>query len=85
MGRVLAVAVVGVLLFFAYRYAVRESGADIERQVLDDAVAQYGIAKRHGNACGQASAVAAAALQAKDEGAFAKWKQVEAEECSISP
>ena len=55
----------------------------IENQVAEDAVKQYEIAKRNGNATDayvHAGLVAAAYLQAKDEVNYKKWKDIENEE-----
>lgn len=52
----------------------------IEQQVASDAVRQYQIARRNGNAmgaCVQAGLVSAAYLQAKDEATYQKWKATE--------
>ena len=52
----------------------------IEKQVAQDAIKQYRIAKRHGSAIDayvQAGIVAAAFLQAKDEANYKKWKKIE--------
>lgn len=56
----------------------------IENQVAADAVHQYEIAKREGNAiqvCVQAGFVSAAYLQAKDESNYQQWKKIEGEDC----
>jgi hypothetical protein len=55
----------------------------IQQQVAEDAVKQYQIAKRSGNAIDayvHAGLVCAAYLQAKDEPNYQKWKKIEAEE-----
>jgi hypothetical protein len=52
----------------------------INNQVAEDAVKQYEIAERGGNAADtyvHAGIVAAAYLQAKDEANYQKWKQIE--------
>ncbi len=57
----------------------------IEQQVAADAVKQYEIAKRNGSAMDayvQASLVAAAYLQAKDEVNYTKWKAIEKQEAA---
>lgn len=59
----------------------------IHRQVADDAIAQYEIAKRQGDPiqiCVQAGMVAAAWLQAKDEAQYREWKDVEARDCAAA-
>jgi hypothetical protein len=56
----------------------------IENQVATDAVSQYEIAKREGNAiqvCVHAGLVSAAYLQAKDEPNYQKWKKIENDDC----
>jgi hypothetical protein len=57
---------------------------NIERQVADDSVKQYEIAKTSGSAvdrCVQAGIVAAAYLQAKDDAEYKHWKQTEGSDC----
>ena len=57
---------------------------DIERQVADDSVKQYEIAKTSGSAvdrCVHAGMVAAAYLQAKDDVNYKLWKQTEGLDC----
>ena len=59
----------------------------IEAQVAKDAEQQYEIAKRQGDAmqaCAQASLVAAAYLQAKDEAKYAEWKGREKSDCAAA-
>lgn len=61
--------------------------SNIEAQVANDAVKQYNIAKTSGtpmDVCVQASMVSAAYLQAKDDTNYAKWKQLEAADCSAA-
>lgn len=56
----------------------------IENQVATDAVSQYLIAKRQGDAiqvCVQAGLVSAAYLQAKDEPNYRQWKETESADC----
>jgi hypothetical protein len=60
---------------------------DIHAKVATDAVAQYGIAKRGGDAmqtCVQAGLVAAAYLQAKDEASYNTWKTTEKADCAAA-
>ncbi len=57
----------------------------IEQQVAQDAVDQYNIAKRQGDAiqiCVQAGLVSAAYLQAEDEGNYNLWKSTERSDCN---
>lgn len=58
--------------------------SDIYGQVAKDAITQYEIARREGDAmqiCSQASMVVAAVLQPKDEPAYKRWKKIEADDC----
>ena len=78
----------GVLLwFFAGDGLDKQTAREmqkIENQVAADAVNQYQIAKRQGNAiqvCVQAGLVSAAYLQAKDEPNYQQWKKTEIEDC----
>lgn len=66
----------GILWFFA-------SGG-LEKQVANDFVEQYNIAKRNGttmDVCVHAGLVSAAYLQAKDESNYQRWKQTERSDC----
>lgn len=59
----------------------------IENQVAADAVKQYEIAKRNGNAMDayvQASLVCASYLQANDEENYKKWKAIEAQDAKLA-
>lgn len=59
----------------------------IENKVAEDAVKQYEIAKKNGNAMDayvQASVVCAAYLQANDEENYKKWKAIEAQEAKLA-
>jgi len=66
--------------------AVADLGMNgIHKKVCDDAVEQYGIAKRNGTSidtCVHAGMVAAAFLQAKDEESYAQWKKTEKADCA---
>lgn len=60
---------------------------DIYKQVADDAVAQYQITKQSGNPidqCVHAGLVAAAFLQAQDQGNYARWKAIENVDCAAA-
>ena len=60
---------------------------EIYNQVAQDAVQQYRIAKRQGDAmqiCTQAGLVAAGFLQAKNEKDYVHWKDVEKTDCEIA-
>lgn len=81
--------IIGVLVFIGYFYGGGlENHAEmemnkIEIQVAEDAIKQYEIAKRNGSdidAYTQASFVATAFLQAKDEANYKKWKNIEQKE-----
>lgn len=88
-----ALLVVGLVAFVALGGKPRpgaELATDlggIKRQVAADAVAQYQIAKRNGDAtqaCVQAGLVVAAYLQAHDEPSYVKWRAVEAADCKAA-
>jgi len=67
----------------AFNKHVEEEVNRIELQVAEDTEKQYVIAKRSGDAMDayvQASLVAAAYLQAKDETNYQKWKAIEKSE-----
>lgn len=68
--------------------AVADLGMDsIKRKVVEDAIAQYDIAKRNGSAmdrCAHASGVKAAVMQAQDEPGFVRWKKIEGEDCAAA-
>lgn len=82
--------VVGALVVFgggwlAIDWYTASSMKNIENQVAADAVTQYEIAKRQGDAmqtCVQAGMVSAAFLQAKDEANYTKWKATERADCA---
>lgn len=85
--RIAVSLVVLVGLFFAVRFFARQGQESAERGLLAHAIAQYGIAAKHGSAvdrCAQAGFVKAAALQAQDEGAFAAWTKTEADACAAA-
>jgi len=82
-------AVLGVVAYFTIGRESRQNAADavanIEGKVAANARDQYEIAKRQGDAmqtCVQAGFVAAAFLQAKDEGNYRHWKTVEQQDCA---
>ncbi|MDD5384561.1 MAG: hypothetical protein PHG89_06745 [Gallionella sp.] len=74
--------VLGALVLFA---VLQESGMKgIHNKVAEDAVKQYEIAARSGTAidvCVQAGFVSAAYLQAQDEPAYKRWKNIEQTDC----
>jgi hypothetical protein len=58
--------------------------SEIHAKVAADSVEKYNIAKRQGSpvdVCVHAGLVAAAFLQAKDEGNYAAWKATEKRDC----
>lgn len=58
--------------------------SDIKKQVTQDMIDQYEIAKRQGDRmqiCVQAGLVCAGYLQAKDENNYRKWKDIEYNDC----
>lgn len=70
---------VGILWYFI--------GGGLENKVADDAVKEYEIAKRNGtrmDVCVHAGLVAAAYLQAKDEGKYREWKATEKSDCAAA-
>lgn len=84
------VVFVGIIWFFfgggLEEQAVKDLGR-IQDQVAADAVNQYHIAKRQGDAiqiCVQAGMVTAAFLQANDETNYRKWKSVEKKDCAAA-
>ena len=75
------------LLWFFFGGGLEKKAAsdmhNIENKVAADAVDQYNIAKRSGNAMDayvHAGLVSAAYLQAKDEANYNKWKEIEKED-----
>ncbi|PSL42799.1 hypothetical protein CLV51_11015 [Chitinophaga niastensis] len=76
---------IGALWFFFGGGLEQKAKSDlnkIENQVAEDAVKQYEIAKKQGDKMQtyvQASLVATAYLQAKDEVNYNKWKDIEKE------
>lgn len=85
-------AIIGIIVAIGLMWYFFGGGMDkqvakdmqhIENQVAEDAVKQYEIAKRGGDKMQtyvQASLVAAAYLQAKDEINYNKWKEIEKQE-----
>ncbi|TDA64297.1 hypothetical protein E0765_06165 [Sulfuricurvum sp. IAE1] len=66
---------------------VQDQLNDIHNQVVDDAIAQYNIAKSGGNAmdtCVQAGMVKAAMLQAKNETGYKEWDATEKSDCEAA-
>ena len=82
--------VLGLVYYFTIgqerrQEAVAATMTDIRAKVANDAVAQYGIAKRQGDlmqTCVQAGFVSAAYLQARDETQYGQWKATEKEDCA---
>ena len=82
----LVLAGIGLWWYFGgpLDHHVASEMSKIEHQVAADAVNQYNIAKRQGDAmqiCVQAGFVSAAYLQAKDEQNYQAWKRTEATDC----
>lgn len=70
-----------------YSVPMMPSENQIQQKVIDNAEAQYNIAKRQGtqmDTCVQAGIVAAAYLQAKKEDSYKRWKDTEAYECNAA-
>jgi hypothetical protein len=80
------VVIIGLVYFFFGGGLEKKAASDmqkIENQVAQDAVEQYEITKRGGDAMDiyiHASLVSAAFLQAKDEVNYKKWKEIEKQE-----
>ncbi len=78
----------GALWFYAgggWQQVADQQMGDITNKVAQDAVAQYNIAKQQGDPmqiCVQAGFVAAAYLQAKDQGSYNNWKATEKGDCA---
>jgi len=75
----LIILVASLWYFFGYK--------GVEKSVADDAIAQYGIAKRNGSAmdrCVQAGMVTAALLQSQEEAKYREWKDVENADCAAA-
>lgn len=87
-------AIIGLCLFLlvlfyffggGWQHQAKSNVQEIENMVAADAVKQYEIAKRNGNAMDaytQATFVTAAFLQANDEANYAKWKQIQQQEAA---
>jgi hypothetical protein len=83
-GVLIAIAVIGFLFGGGVEKQAAITMADINKEVAADAVKQYEISKRGGNAtetCVHAGMVAAAYLQAKDEANHKAWLQTQATDC----
>lgn len=86
---IITIALVGGFIWFLFGGGMDKMGQRelqrIENQVAADAVKQYHIAKRNGNAvdiCVQARLVTASYLQANDEFNYAQWKVTETNDCA---
>ena len=81
-----SIVAIGLAFYFfggGLEKQTEKSMQQIEKQVANDAVEQYEIAKRSGSAMDayvHAGLVAAAYLQAKDEANYKKWREIEKEE-----
>jgi hypothetical protein len=85
----LALIIMGAFAWYFYGGGLdQQASADlskIQNQVATDALAQYQIAKKGGDAtqiCVQAGIVSAALLQAKNEESYVKWQQVQKADCA---
>lgn len=66
---------------------VEAAESDVEQKIARDAVAEYEIAKRSGDAtqtCAHAGMVTAAFLQAQDEANYRRWLQTEKDDCNAA-
>ncbi len=84
IGVILAIIITIIAIWYFWGGGLEKQASkdmrQIEQQVATDAVKQYNIAKRSGNAMDayiHAGLVAAAYLQAKDEANYRKWKKIE--------
>lgn len=87
LGAMFAVGIVWYYFGGGLEKQAAKNMSSIEAQVATDAVKQYNIAKASGapmDVCVQAGMVSAAYLQAKDDSNYAKWKQLEAADCSVA-
>ena len=89
LSAVITLAIAGGFIWFAFgggldKFANKELQR-IENKVAADAVNQYNIAKRNGNAmdvCVQVGLVTASYLQANDESNYAHWKNIQTHDCA---
>ena len=84
---IFGVVVLVIIIWFYFGGGLEHQAAKqmqtIEKQVAEDAIKQYEIAKSSGNAMDtyvHAGMVAASYLQAKDEVNYKKWKEIEKKE-----
>ena len=83
-----AIAFVGMLIWMfggGLDLQASHTMRNIERQVAQDSVEQYNIAKAQGDPiqiCVQAGLVSAAYLQAKDQSSYNRWKTIEKADCA---
>ena len=83
----IAIIAIGIISCMPSEQKVQKEMQKVENQVANDAVKQYEIAKKNGSAMDayvQASMVAAAFLQAKDEENYKKWKEIEKKEAKLA-
>jgi len=90
-GGFLSLVFGGVFFFMFFGGGIERQAAkdmqEITNQVAQDAVAQYNIAKRNGDAmqiCVQAGLVSAAFLQSQDEANYNTWKAIEGQDCTAA-
>lgn len=88
-GALLSLILAGLAIwYFAFGGLEHDAATqlqDINVKVAGDFAQQYDIAKRSGSAtdaCVAAGIAAAGALQAKDEGAYQRWKATEHSDCA---
>jgi len=89
LSGVITLIIAGGFIWFAFgggldKFTEKEMQR-IEDKVASDAVKQYEIAKRNGNAmdrCVQAGFVVASYLQANDEYNYSKWQSIKTEDCA---
>ena len=92
----IALVVIGLILvaglaWYFLKVSPEEQAAKdfskLAQQVASDALRQYQIAKRNGNAmeaCVHAGLVATAYMQAKDETNYQLWKKIQKEDCATA-
>ena len=81
---------VGLVWYFFLGGLTQQTNANLQNvyeKVATDQVTQYQIVKRNGtamDACVHAGLVAAGYVQAKNEAAYAQWKQIEKQDCAAA-
>lgn len=86
-----AVALIGLMHWVAGKPVSTGAAAQryelLQLQAANDQARQYLIAKRSGpamDACAQAGFTAAAYLAARNEAEYARWRQIEADDCAAA-